>query len=76
MAITVEKGRRAPSRYVNPTICNFSSRLGHTKVYIEPKGELDYFGEVDKNGNACGFGWAMTSRGQFPMKFEGTWLNN
>ena len=76
MAAAAEKGKRAPSRYVYPTICNFASCLGRTKVSIQPQGELDYFGELDKNGNACGFGYATTPYSQFPMKFEGTWQNN
>ena len=48
---------------------NFASCLGRTKVLIKPHGELDYFGEVDKNGKACGFGRATTENGYFTMKF-------
>ena len=39
--------------------------------------EFDYVGEVNSNGQACGFGTAI-ARGKdvYPIKLEGTWFED
>ena len=37
--------------------------------------EWDYFGELDSNGNACGYGIARYSS-FVNLKYEGTFLDN